>query len=43
MYLKYLNLIKPEVVVAEGLKVMALPDKASSVDEWNEYAEDSEE
>ena len=43
MYLKYLNLIKPEVVVAEGLKVVALPDKASSVDEWNTLAEASEE
>ena len=43
MYLKYLNLIKPEIVVAEGLKVVALPDKASSIDEWNKMAEASEE
>lgn len=43
MYLKYLNLIKPEIVVAEGLKVVAMPPKAGSVEEWNELAEASEE
>lgn len=43
MYLKYLNLIKPEIVVAEGLKVVAMPPKASSIEEWNELAEASEE
>lgn len=43
MYLKYLNLIKPEIVVAEGLKVVALPDKAESIDEWNAMAEASED
>ena len=43
MYLKYLNLIKPEILVAEGLKVVALPAKAESVEEWNELAEQSEE
>ena len=43
MYLKYLNLIKPEVLVAEGLKVVAMVPKASSVDEWNAFAEASEE
>lgn len=43
MYLKYLNLIKPEIVAAEGLKVVALSSKAESIDEWNELAEQSEE
>ena len=38
MYLKYLNLIKPEVLVAEGLKVVELPGKAASIDEWNKMA-----
>ena len=43
MLLKYLNLIKPEVVVAEGLKVVAMVPKAQSVDEWNAMADASEE
>ncbi|MBO7733363.1 MAG: terminase small subunit [Methanobrevibacter sp.] len=43
MYLKYLNLIKPEVVVAESLKVVALPDKAESIEAWNAIAAESEE
>ena len=38
MYLKYLNLIKPEILVAEGLKVVALPGKSGSIDEWNAMA-----
>ena len=38
MYLKYLKLIKPEVLVAEGLKVIALPGKSESIDEWNAMA-----
>ena len=42
MYLKYLNLIKPEVMVAEQLKVVAMVPKAESVDEWNSYAAESE-
>ena len=43
MYLKYLNLIKPEVMVAEQLKVVAMVPKADSVEEWNAIAEASEE
>lgn len=43
MLLKYMNLIKPEVVVAEGLKVVAMVPKAESVDEWNAMAEGEEE
>ena len=39
MYLKYLNLIKPEVLVEEQLKVVALAPKAASVEEWNAIAE----
>lgn len=42
MYLKYLNLIKPEVMVAEQLKVVAMVPKAGSIDEWNSYAAESE-
>lgn len=38
MYLKYLNLIKPEVMVAEQLKVVAMVPKAESVEAWNEIA-----
>ena len=43
MYLKYLNLIKPEVIVAEQLKVVELPTKANSIDAWNELAAESED
>lgn len=43
MYLRYLNLIRPEVMVAEQLKVVAMVPKAQSVDEWNAFAEKSEE
>lgn len=38
LLLKYLNLIKPEVMVAEQLKVVAMVPKAESVDEWNAIA-----
>ena len=43
MYLKYLNLIKPEVIVAEQLKVVELPTKANSINAWNELAAESED
>lgn len=43
MYLRYLNLIKPEVIVEKQLKVVAMVPKAKSVDEWNAIAEQSEE
>ena len=43
MYLKYLNLIRPEVLVAEQLKVVAMVPKSSSVDEWNAIADAREE
>lgn len=43
MYLKYLKLIKPEVLVAEGLKVVELPGKAASIDEWNKMAGGADE
>lgn len=39
MYLKYLNLIRPDVIVAEQLRVVAMVDKDESVDAWNERAE----
>jgi len=39
MYLKYLNLIRPDVIVAEQLRVVAMVDKDESVDDWNERAE----
>lgn len=39
MYLRYLNLIKPEVLVQEQLKVIAMVPKAKSVEEWNAIAE----
>ena len=39
MYLKYLNLIKPEIVVDEQLKVVAMVQKADSADDWNKIAE----
>lgn len=39
MYLKYLNLIRPDVIVAEQLRVVALAEKDASVDAWNERAE----
>lgn len=39
MYLRYLNLIKPEVLVEEQLKVVAMVPKAESVEEWNDYAD----
>jgi hypothetical protein len=43
MYLKYLKLIKPEVLVAEGLKVVELPGKAASIDAWNKMAGGADE
>ena len=39
MYLKYLNLIKPEVLVNEQLKVVAMVPKTDSVEEWNKIAQ----
>lgn len=39
MYLRYLNLIKPEVLVEEKLKVIAMVPKSASVEEWNKLAE----
>ena len=39
MYLKYLNLIKPEILVDEKLKVVAMVPKADSVEEWNKIAQ----
>lgn len=39
MYLKYLNLIRPDVIVAEQLRVVAMVDKDDSVDAWNARAE----
>ena len=38
MYLKYLNLIKPEVLVAEQLKVVAMVEKDNSIEAWNARA-----
>ncbi len=39
MYLRYLNLIKPEVLVEEKLKVIEMVPKSASVEEWNKLAE----
>ena len=38
MYLKYLNLIRPEVLVAEQLKVVAMVEKDDSIEAWNSRA-----
>ena len=38
MMLRYLNLIKPEVLVAEQLKVVEVVPKSESVEEWNALA-----
>ena len=38
MYLKYLNLIRPEVLVAEQLKVVAMVEKDKSIEAWNSRA-----
>ena len=38
MYLKYLNLIRPEVLVAEQLKVVAMVEKDNSIEAWNTRA-----
>ena len=38
MYLKYLNLIRPEVLVAEQLKVVAMVEKDNSIEAWNNRA-----
>lgn len=38
MYLKYLNLIRPEVLVAEQLKVVAMVEKDNSIEAWNRRA-----
>lgn len=43
MMLNYLKLVKPEILVAEGLKVIALPGKAESIDEWNAMAGGADE
>ena len=38
MFLKYLNLIRPEVLVAEQLKVVAMVEKDNSIEAWNARA-----
>ena len=38
MYLKYLNLLRPEVLVAEQLKVVAMVEKDNSIEAWNNRA-----
>ena len=38
MFLKYLNLIRPEVLVAEQLKVVAMVEKDNSIEAWNTRA-----
>lgn len=38
MMLKYLNLIRPEVLVAEQLKVVAMVEKDNSIEAWNNRA-----
>lgn len=38
MLLKYWNLIRPEVLVAEQLKVVAMVDKDNSIEAWNNRA-----
>ncbi|MBO7735112.1 MAG: hypothetical protein J6S67_21290 [Methanobrevibacter sp.] len=38
MYLRYLNLIRPEIVVEEQLKVVQMVPKSQSVEEWNKIA-----
>ena len=38
MYLKYLNLIRPEVLVTEQLKVVAMVEKDNSIEAWNNRA-----
>lgn len=38
MMLRYLNLIRPEVLVAEQLKVVEMVPKAESVEQWNAIA-----
>ena len=38
MYLRYLNLIRPEIMVAEQLKVVAMVPKAESIEQWNAIA-----
>lgn len=42
MYLRYLDLIRPEIVVEERLKVVQMTEKADTIDEWNAIAEESE-
>lgn len=39
LYLRYLNLIRPEVLVSESLKVVAMVPKSETIDEWNAIAE----
>ena len=38
MFLRYLNLIRPEVLVAEQLKVVAMVEKDNSIEAWNNRA-----
>lgn len=38
MFLRYLNLIRPEILVAEQLKVVAMVEKDKSIEAWNERA-----
>ena len=42
MYLRYLNLIRPEVMVTEQLKVVAMVPKAENAEQWNSIAEECE-
>lgn len=42
MYLRYLNLIRPEILVEEQLKVISMVPKAESVEHWNAIAEAEE-
>lgn len=41
MYLRYLDLVRPEVLIAEQLKVVAMVPKAESAEQWNAIAEDA--
>ena len=42
MYLRYLNLIRPEILVEEHLKVVQMVPKADSASAWNAIAEAEE-
>jgi hypothetical protein len=38
MFLRYLNLIRPEILVAEQLKVVQMVEKDNSIEAWNNRA-----